>query len=257
MVQQQVGVTKLGQSGFRFKFGATVVYIDPYLSDSVAELEGPDMARMLPAACSPDTIRDAEWVLATHIHQDHADPETLVPLGHASPQCSYICPPEVAELLESRGVVAERIHGAREEWVELSAAVRVHAVPAAHTAIERDAEGNSRFLGFVFQSYGRLIYHAGDTSPHEEIVSILNKMGPIDVAFLPVNECNYYRDRRGIVGNLSLREAFAFAVEIGAQKVVPMHWDMFRPNMVHREEIELFYQLEGPSFEMDLDPTWV
>ena len=254
---RRVLVQSLGQSGFRFEFGATVVYIDPYLSDSVAESEGPDMARMIPVVSSPDSIRDADWVLVTHIHMDHADPETLIPLGQASPGCCYICPPEVAELLESRGVVAERIHGAREEWVELSAAVRVHAVPAAHTAIERDAGGNSRFLGFVFESDGRRIYHAGDTSPHEEIVSTLNKIGPIDVAFLPVNECNYYRDRRGIVGNLSLREAFAFAVEIDAQKVVPMHWDMFRPNMVHREEIELLYQLEGPSFEMDLDPTWV
>jgi hypothetical protein len=38
-------------------------------------------------------------------------------------------------------------------------------------------------------------------------------LGPIDVAFLPMNERSFFRKRRGIIGNMSVREAFAMAAE--------------------------------------------
>jgi len=38
----------LGQVGFRFDFDGTVVYVDPYLSDSVREQEGEDLRRLVP-----------------------------------------------------------------------------------------------------------------------------------------------------------------------------------------------------------------
>ena len=53
---------------------------------------------------------------------------------------------------------------------------------------------------------------AGDTSVYEELLSCLKSVAPIDVAFLPVNE-GTFRDRRGIVGNMSVREAFELADE--------------------------------------------
>ena len=33
----------LGQVGYRLQFGSTVVYIDPYLSDYVEEVEDPEL----------------------------------------------------------------------------------------------------------------------------------------------------------------------------------------------------------------------
>jgi hypothetical protein len=33
-----------------------------------------------------------------------------------------------------------------------------------------------------------------------------------------------------------------------------MHWDMFAPNSVYLEEIELLYRLMQPSFEMKVYP---
>lgn len=249
-----IAVKALGQSGFRLAFPGCVVYIDPYLSDHVERLEGREMARRFPLPMLPREVTDADWVLVTHAHLDHCDLETLVPVAQSSPACRFVCPGECGKALRAAGVAAARIVTAIETWIDLDARVRLISVPAAHPTIERDAEGNLRFVGYVLEFGGRRIYHAGDTSPAAEMIEKLAALAPVDVAFLPVNERNYYRESRGIIGNMTVREAFQLAADLGARTLVPMHWDMFAPNSVYLEEIRLLHDLMKPPFEMAIYP---
>lgn len=246
----------LGQVGYRFSFGDQVVYIDPYLSDYVAKVEGPAFERMFPIPFSPEKITDADWVLVTHNHIDHCDPLTLAPLAIASPQARFVCPVTVMPTLHSLNIATERIMIPSEgKWTDLARFLRLIAVPAAHPDIRRDEFGQAHCVGYVIEYGDRRLYHAGDTSPHEELLTALKDLAPLDIAFLPVNERNFFRDRVGIIGNMSVREAFLLAKEIGVKTMVPMHWDMFGPNSVAREEIELMYQLMAPGFSMKFYPT--
>lgn len=251
----QVSVTPLGQSGFRFRLGTSVVYFDPYLSDYVAEQEGPEMRRLREAPLAPGDVCDADWVLISHPHLDHCDPHTLLPIAGASPRCRFLGPPSVLDALRERGVAPERLSLASDAWLDLAPGLRVRPVPACHPEIEKDEAGFWSCVGYVLDVEGRRIYHAGDTSPDGELIERLRALGPIDLALLPVNERNYFRERRGIVGNMSVREAFAMAEEIGARTLVPMHWDMFAPNSVYPEEIDLLYRLMRPPFRLQLDPA--
>jgi L-ascorbate metabolism protein UlaG (beta-lactamase superfamily) len=67
---------------------------------------------------------------------------------------------------------------------------------------------------------------------------------------LPVNEDNFFRRRRGIVGNMTIREAFGLAAEVGIQSVVPVHWDMFAVNSASPEEIKAVYKADAWPFEL-------
>ncbi len=67
----------LGQSGCRLNCLGIVVYVDPYLSNSVQELDAPDLKRLVPVPVRPEDIKDADWVLITHDHIDHCDPRLL------------------------------------------------------------------------------------------------------------------------------------------------------------------------------------
>jgi hypothetical protein len=107
----------------------------------------------------------------------------------------------------------------------------------------------------VLEYGGKRIYFAGDTVVAEELLGALSKAGPIHTAFLPVNEHNYFKGRRGIIGNMSVREAFQLAEEIGARQVVPVHWDMFAANSVGIDEIRLTYRHLKPRFRLLLSPT--
>lgn len=242
------------------RLGAFVVYVDPYLSDCVERLHGPGMRRLRPAPVQPESVLDADLVLVSHAHLDHCDPDTLTVVARNNPGCRFLASYEAAEVLAaSVGVSASRILVADECSVSLPDGSVVHPVPAAHRALERDEWGRPRFLGFVIEHAGTRLYHAGDGSVHEEVIAAVRQHGPIDTALLPVNECNFFRERQGIVGNMSIREAFGLAVELGARRVVPMHFDMFSPNCVYEEEIRAVYRHLAPPFQLvmpALDMPW-
>ncbi len=250
-----IPVTPLGQAGFRYELGSIVIFVDPYLSNYVEEAEGPYARRMFPIVMEPSLVDDADWVLITHAHIDHCDPKTVVPISIASPECRFIAPSVVCEMLIELGVDAERIFIASESWFELGEEVKVRCIPAAHPTVERDKKGLLMCVGYLINYKGKKVYHSGDTSVDQQLISELSKENFIDIAFISVNEKNYYRDKLGIIGNMSLREAFEFAEEIHVKKFVPMHWDMFELNCVYREEIELMYEKMKPTFEMHINPS--
>lgn len=252
-----VRVTKLGQAGFRLQFGGTSIYIDPYLSDSVEQMEGPRLKRLLPAPFQAHQVTDANYVLISHIHMDHCDIDTLLPLSKASPSCFFIGPMNVIRYLVSQGISVERTIVADKESILLNGKIEVHPIPAAHKNIEQDFDGYLRYLGYVISYNEKLYLHTGDTCVHSTVIESIRQLGKIDIAFLPVNECNYFRDRAGIVGNMSIREAFHFAEEVGASTVIPMHYDMFEPNQAYPEEIQMIYDKMSPSFTLNMEPSEV
>jgi len=243
----------LGQAGFRLGLGEKVVYIDPYLSNSVAETESADLQRLVEIPVMPDKVSDADFLLITHDHQDHCDLATVLPLLDSSRNCKVICTAKVRGILAANGIDETRLVLASESWTVLADDLEIKAIPAAHPAMSRDDDGNLLAAGFIIRHAGENIYHSGDTCVTQEIIDLLKNI-PIDIAILPVNEKNFFRDRRGIIGNMSVREAFQFAVEIGAGTVIPMHWDMFAENCVYREEIELLYEKISPDFELLFAP---
>lgn len=244
----------LGQVGFVFDVAGVRLVIDPYLSDTVAEKHGPALRRQIPIARAPAALAPVDWLLLTHAHLDHTDPATLAPLVAASPATRIIAPFEVREILAAHGLEGGGVMTPPLAWTPLAPGVELRAVPAAHTALERDATGESRYVGYLLRAAGLTLYHAGDTIPHPEIFAALAGES-IDYAFLPVNERNYYRDRADIVGNMTVREAFQMAADLGAKTLVATHWDLFAPNRVHPEEIALLHRLESPPFRLAIWPA--
>ena len=67
-------ITWLGQAGLLFEFDGLTVMIDPYLSDSVKEIE-PQNYRRIPVDESFFDIKP-DVLVFTHNHLDHYDSET-------------------------------------------------------------------------------------------------------------------------------------------------------------------------------------
>ncbi|MGH8048620.1 MAG: MBL fold metallo-hydrolase [Chthoniobacterales bacterium] len=241
----------LGQSGFLIHAAGKRLVIDPYLSDSVAEKFGAQNARQVPVVVTPAQLAPLDFVLLTHAHLDHTDPQTLGPLAAASPAADFFAPYECRALLVEWGLGRHEISAPPAEWNLLAPGLEVRAIPAAHLELERNAAGEPRSIGWLLRADGITLYHAGDTIPHPEIFASLAGER-IDYALLPVNERNFYRDRDGIVGNMTVREAFRMAADLGVRTLIPIHWDMFAPNRVHPAEIELLYNLETPPFSLEV-----
>jgi len=249
-MKQLINFTWLGQSGARLQYKDTVIYIDPYLSNSVQELDAPDLIRQTPIEILPESVTDADWVLITHSHIDHCDPQTIPILAKHSPQARFVVPESVSRILTHWGIALDRIHITTDKWLELTESVHVFPTPASHPNIVTNEKGYYQQIGFVLKFDKRIIYLAGDTFLCDELFDTLASLPQIEIGILPINEHNYFRNKRGIIGNMSVRDALGFAQELGLQRLIPVHWDMFAINSTHPDEIRLLHEHLTPQIEL-------
>ena len=242
----------LGQSSVRFTTSAGSVLVDPYLTDIVAEKYGEELRRLRPCPVTFADLADTRVILITHAHLDHCDPASVHGILAHAPEARIIAPLSARTILAAEGVAASRLEVAEHTWMPLFEGVRAYTVPAVHPTPDREANGEWVSVGYVLEFGYHRYYHAGDTSPAQEIVDAVRPLAPT-VGFLPVNERNYYRDGAGIIGNMSVREAFAFADELGLETMIPVHWDLFEPNLTLREEVELLYRHYRPRLTLSFD----
>ena len=249
-----INTMALGQVGYCFDFGGVCLCIDPYLSNSVQEMEDHQMRRLMEA---PKIRTEIDYILITHKHRDHCDIDTLLPLLEDSPNCRIIGPQDVVEYLLEEGVSGENTIVITTKKIDLDVDLSVWATPAAHPDIIVDSYGQWKSIGYVIQYKNKKVYHAGDTSLSKELLNFLRPHSPMYAAFLPVNERNYMREQQGVLGNMTIREAFYLAECIGVDKMIPTHWDMFACNQVYMEEINLLYDKISPNFELSIYPTHI
>ena len=220
----------LGQSGFLLQWNGKRILIDPYLSDSLtkkyAATDKPH-TRISELVVRPELLKNISIVTSSHNHTDHLDAETLLPVLKNNPGIKFIIPEA------NRDFVAERVKCEKEFPVGLNDGKSVtlegftfHGIPAKHNEIERDENGNCRYMGYVIEFGNYKIYHSGDTLWFDEMVGLLKPFA-VDVALLPINGND---PARKVAGNLNCREAAELAKAINAQCVIPCHYDMFTFN---------------------------
>jgi L-ascorbate 6-phosphate lactonase len=222
----QLALWSLGHAGFVIKGGTTIAYIDPYLSNANGH------PRRFPIPVDPGVIRHANVVFATHEHTDHADGQTLGPLLSASPQATLVTSGQGREIALQAGTPADRVVVPRLGERVTHGGLAYTAVPAAHYAYEVDDAGYARSMGFLIECNGVVLYHAGDTILVPEMLTALGGR-EIDLALLPINGRDFFREQRNIVGNLWPREAVDLTVEIKARVLIGIHNDLFDYNRVN------------------------
>ena len=246
-------IKKLGQSGFLLRVNNVELLVDPYLSNSVQELDSSDLIRKYPIKYKPEDLKNIDWVLITHEHIDHCDPKTIPVLAKNNKRTKFIGSLPVRKLLLKWGIEKHRIIPAKNLPIILGKSVTVTPTAAAHPKLSIAKDNYPSALGWFFNVNGMTIYSAGDTSLCDEIITQLQKLPIINLGLLPVNEDNFFRRKRGIIGNMSIREAFGLADEIGIEKVLPMHWDLFDANGALKEEIEAIYKGYNWKFKLIMD----
>lgn len=238
----------LGQSGFLVQWAGKHLLFDPYLSDSLtvkyAATDKPHV-RMTERVIAPERLDFVDIVTSSHNHTDHLDAETLGPLLQVNPTLELIVPEANREFVASRlSIAPERPRGLDAgESLELGS-FRVHAVPAAHNTLEKDAGGRHKFLGYVVEAGPWTIYHSGDTLRYDGMAEGLRRWR-IDLALLPINGD---RPERRVAGNLNGVEAATLAHDIGAGTVIPCHYDMFEFNTASPDEFVAACQRVGQPY---------
>lgn len=196
----------LGQGGFELHLGDKKVYIDPYLSDSVVELDG--FKRLLPIPTAPKELY-SDLIITTHDHMDHLDPETLRFTDYT--RNTYAGPDDCLKHLRALGIPEARLRRLGSGDVLHVGKARIMGVPAFHTAPEA--------IGVLIEYKGVRLYISGDTLYDAKLRDIA--LLDVDMAFICIN---------GRLGNMECAQAVELARELNCRVAVPMHYGMFAEN---------------------------
>ena len=220
----------LGQSGFLLKYRNETILFDPYLSDSLTEkYKNTDKphTRISDLVVNPALLNNINIVTSSHNHTDHLDAETLNPIFENNSMAAFVIPEA------NRAFVVERLKCALDFPIGLDEKKNVKignfeiiGIPAAHNTIERNENGQCKFLGYIVKFGAYTIYHSGDTLWYEGLQEILMD-NHIDMAFLPING---NKPERKVAGNLSFKEAAELGKVSKVKMVIPHHYDLFEFN---------------------------
>ncbi len=155
----ELKITFLGHASLVFEFGGKLLYIDPVKQYG-------DFSK----------FPKADLVLITHEHGDHLDSASIATLRKDD---TKIMLNESSRKKLGYGETAE--HGTHLQVADFS----FHAVPAYNVSAGRTNyhPKERKDNGYIITLGDLKIYVAGDTEPIPEMADL----GPIDVAFLPMN----------------------------------------------------------------------
>ncbi len=196
-------VTWLGQAGLLFETDEASVIVDPSLSDSCGKTN-PASHRRVPVDESFLSIHP-DFLIFTHNHLDHYDPETAEVYLAMKEKITVLCPQSVWTVARQQGNGHNYVEFDRHTtWTDKG--LRFTAVKATHS--------DAYAIGVLIEEIktGKVYYVTGDTLYNSEIFADLPDN--IHAVFLPVN---------GVGNNMNMTDAAAFAAKTGAKYVVPLH----------------------------------
>jgi len=251
-----LGLAWLGQAGFALRYPGLRIFLDPYLSDCLEKkYRGTERPhdRLMPAPINLEEIEGLDFVICTHPHSDHMDPEALPILASSHPSCRFIIPRASREHALKLGVSAGQIVDVdASEKISLATRCSLEATSSAHESLETNERGEYCFLGYVLYLGSITLYHSGDTIPYPGLSDRL-AAHHIDLALLPINGRG-----KGVAGNFTFAEATQLCCEAGIPYLIPHHFGMFAFNTVDREAVKASAaKIVSPSCLIpDIDALW-
>ena len=199
----------VGQAGFAFLTSAGKrIYLDPYLSDACEHMHG--FVRLALPAISANEV-EADWVVSTHEHADHLDPEAIPVIARNNPECRFAGTPSCKEGWDAAGIEGERrVVMTANETYDLGDLV-IDTARADHGAHTPDA------LAMVLDFGGVKVMVTGDTSFRADLLKPLMALNP-DVLLPVIN---------GVFGNMGHLDAVQLVQEVKPRLAIPCHFWTF------------------------------
>lgn len=251
--QNELHIVWIGQAGFIFKFKHKLLIIDPYLSDYLAKKYKGKLfphIRIMKIPISPEKITNVDYILCSHAHSDHMDPETISILSNKNPEVKIIVPAAEKKEALNRGAKLSQIRLMNDgEILKLEEGLEIDGVAAAHEKLKINQKGEHHFLGFIINFEGIRIYHSGDCVPYEGLTQKLNKM-QLDIALLPINGRDEFRLKNNIEGNFFVEEVLDICKSAKIANLIVHHFGMFAYNTVREDVLEMLRNLNSPQLQI-------
>jgi L-ascorbate metabolism protein UlaG (beta-lactamase superfamily) len=217
-------VTFIGHATFLIQTAAANILTDPMYSQRAGPLNllGPQRVRQ--PAVRIDDLPPISTVLLSHNHYDHCDRRTLRMLAQRFDPM-VVTPLGNAALVKAAGI--RRVEEL-DWWQEArTSALPITLTPARHFSARTPLDRNrSLWGGFMLAAGSARMFFAGDTAYAPFFRDIRRRLGPIDLALLPIGA---YEPRWFMQSvHMNPAEAVQAHLDLEAAESLGMHFGTFQ-----------------------------
>jgi L-ascorbate metabolism protein UlaG (beta-lactamase superfamily) len=243
-------ITWIGHSTMLVRMGGMTFLTDPVFSDTAGPAPYLGPRRHVAPGIALSELPQVDFALVSHDHYDHADFPSIAALARRGVR--FVVPLELGALVrEAGGSVVEL-----DWWEETKIGeVTVHCVPAQHFSGRSLTDGNRRlWAGWVVDDGKRRFYHAGDTGYFEGFSEIGRRVGPIDLAAVPIGAYRPSAIMRYV--HMDPAEAIQAFLDLGAQNAIGMHYGTFDLTDEPMDEPPRWFHAEAERRGIDPGRIW-
>lgn len=250
-IARQPSLTWIGHSSFVVRMDGVTFLTDPMFSDRASPFSFIGPRRMVPPGVPLEALPPVNFVLLSHDHYDHVDKPTIQQLARRGGR--FVVPLGLAEWIRDGGGMAIELDWWQE--IELNG-VRIHCVPAQHFSGRSLRDQRRRlWAGWVVSGNTRRFYYAGDTGYSADFRVIGERLGPIDLATVPIGA--YLPTAMMHHVHTTPEEALQIGRDVRAARIVAMHFGTFDLSDEPPDEPPRRFREEAERLGLGPDRAWI
>lgn len=218
-------VTWIGHATMLVRLAGKNVLFDPTFSPRASPVGFAGPKRVVPLPIDIADLPRIDVVMISHNHYDHLDANSVQRLAastHGSPR--FLVPKGLAAWFKEQGIT----HVDEYDWWQETreGPLRITFVPVQHWSRRGLTDTNqSLWGGWVVEGEGLRLIHTGDTGYSPDFKDIGQRLGPFDMAFIPIGA---YAPRWFMkVMHVNVPEAVQVRADLRAERAIGMHWGTF------------------------------
>ncbi len=244
-------ITWIGHATMLVRMDGVTFLTDPIFSERASPVSFAGPKRLVPPGVPLSELPPIDFVLVSHDHYDHADVDSLRTMAQRGAR--YVVPLEMGDVVRAAGGSPVEL-----DWWQSTTIgdVRIHCVPSQHFSGRSLTDGNSRLWGgWVVEGPTRRFYHAGDTGYFAGFAEIGQRLGPIDLAAIPIGA--YDPPSIMHVVHMNPEEAVQAGRDLRADRVVGMHFGTFDLTDESPDEPPRRFHAAAAQLGYDADHAWI
>ncbi len=223
---ERTTLTWIGHATVLLQLAGKNILTDPIFSERASPVQWAGPKRVVAAGLLLNQLPPIDIVVISHDHYDALDENTVKQLfeREGGSKTAFYVPLGLKQWFQERGI--KRV--TEMDWWEQqrNGSLEIIAVPAQHWS-KRGLFGRNKNLwaGWVIRSEDYGFFFAGDSGYTPHFKEIGRKLGPFDLAAIPIGA---YEPRWFMKNHhMNPQEAVMVHQDIGAKKSIAIHWGTF------------------------------
>jgi L-ascorbate metabolism protein UlaG (beta-lactamase superfamily) len=218
-----VAITFINHASFLIRFPQITILTDPIFSERCSPVSWAGPRRARPPGIALTALPRPDVVLLSHNHYDHMDFPTLRAIRRSHD------PRFVTTLGNAPALARIGIQATELDWWQFAThgKLTITTTPARHFSARTPFDRNRTLWGgFMLRTAAGQVLFAGDSAAGSHWRDIRTRLGPPDIALLPIGA---YEPRWFMAAaHMNPEEAVQAHIALGARQSVGMHFGTFQ-----------------------------